>query len=203
MIIKSIVSATCCVLAVVAFNANAELVDNGTVTFDSSTGLEWLDLTETAGLSYNYVKTQLASGGLFEGWAYASLAQVDGLFDSAGGTGPYNGWSTDNNGVVAPLLELWGDISLSSNNYSYFITPDTNPDNKPVYGLAYDDYVMENAATQDYLKSFYLYWVADAEHPEVGSALVRAAVVPLAPAAWLFSSGLLFIFGLAKRKVRS
>jgi len=66
--------------------ANATLIDVGTTTFDDNTGLAWLDLTQTRGLSYNFVSGQLGSGGAFEGWRYANLAEAQDLFFQAGFT---------------------------------------------------------------------------------------------------------------------
>ena len=36
-------------------SANAALIDNGAYTTDNISGLNWLDLTESTGLSYDYV----------------------------------------------------------------------------------------------------------------------------------------------------
>jgi hypothetical protein len=66
--------------------ANATLIDIGTRTLDDNTGLEWLDLTETRSLSYNFVSGQLGSGGAYEGWRYANLAETQNLFWQAGFT---------------------------------------------------------------------------------------------------------------------
>lgn len=53
--------------------AGATLIDLGNVTRDTDSGLEWLDLTETLGLSYGDV----TSGPLFAaGWRYPTDAEV-------------------------------------------------------------------------------------------------------------------------------
>ena len=54
-----------------SINCHASLIDNNFYTTDTTSGLDWLDLTETVGYSYNYISTQLGSGGEFEGWQYA------------------------------------------------------------------------------------------------------------------------------------
>lgn len=56
----------------------------GSITQDTATGLEWLDIDLTAGLSYNDVAAGFGPGGAFEGFAHASLEQVDTLFLNAG-----------------------------------------------------------------------------------------------------------------------
>ena len=69
------------------------------VTRDLATGLEWLDLTTSLGLSYDDVQLQFGPGGGFEGWRHATTAEVTTLFlSSAGltlGTQP---------GVIDPLV---------------------------------------------------------------------------------------------------
>ncbi len=43
--------------------ANAEVVDMGTFTYDSDTGLDWLDVTHTINLSFSDVQSELGEGG--------------------------------------------------------------------------------------------------------------------------------------------
>ena len=50
------------------------------ITTDTESGLNWLDLTETNGLSYNYVSSQLGVGGQFEGFRYATSDEVVALW---------------------------------------------------------------------------------------------------------------------------
>lgn len=64
--------------------ASAGLIDQGTITTDDVSGLDWLDLTETQGLSYDYVNSQLGAGGLWEGWRYATLSEAGVLFQQFG-----------------------------------------------------------------------------------------------------------------------
>lgn len=65
---------------------NSDWKTNGDhlITRDTSSGLEWLDLTETNGLSRNYVFSQLGTNGLFEGWRYALDNEVVGLWSNFG-----------------------------------------------------------------------------------------------------------------------
>jgi hypothetical protein len=51
---------------------------------DTATGLEWLGLFKTAGLSYNTVFSNLGTGGTFAGFRYANLDEVGTLFADAG-----------------------------------------------------------------------------------------------------------------------
>jgi hypothetical protein len=56
----------------------------GTLTFDTDTGLHWLDLTESADFSHSQILQALGPGGIFEGYRLATRDEVAGLFTHAG-----------------------------------------------------------------------------------------------------------------------
>jgi len=65
----------------------------GSITLDTSTGIEWVDpyLPNTFGtypLSYGEVKTELASGGLLDGFRFATESELSSLLFSSLGYGP-------------------------------------------------------------------------------------------------------------------
>lgn len=66
--------------------AALDFIDQGTYTTDSISGLDWLDLTITTGQSYNQVSNQLAMGGLYHGWRYASAAEFNAMITNYTGT---------------------------------------------------------------------------------------------------------------------
>ena len=53
---------------------------DATITVDTETGLEWLDLTETVGLSYAQVEAG-AGGFVADGWRHATVHEVCDLFE--------------------------------------------------------------------------------------------------------------------------
>ena len=55
------------------------------VTVDTTTGLEWLDLTASLGISVDDIQLQFGSGGSHEGWRHATTAEVTTLFLSSAG----------------------------------------------------------------------------------------------------------------------
>ena len=55
--------------------ADWQAVNDGLLTEDTSTGLKWLDLTETANMSFNDVSALLGAGGTFDGFRYATSAE--------------------------------------------------------------------------------------------------------------------------------
>lgn len=64
--------------------AKAAIIDLGTITRDTSSGLEWLDVTESMNLSYNQVVSELGTGGLFAGWRYATSDEIIDLMTEFG-----------------------------------------------------------------------------------------------------------------------
>jgi len=64
--------------------ANADLVDRGLQTFDTQSGLEWLDLSETRGLSFDEVSAQLVAGGQYAGYRYATTLEAQALLGEFG-----------------------------------------------------------------------------------------------------------------------
>jgi hypothetical protein len=82
-------------------SANAILIDNGTITLDSDTGIEWLDLTESINRSYDDVAGQFGTGGDFAGWRHANFTEVSTLFANGGFAAPYFA-----NGISFELFEM-------------------------------------------------------------------------------------------------
>ena len=128
--------ALCACLTVVSFNASATIISvdwqtpgDNLITRDTDNSLEWLDLTVTTYRSYNDISSKLGSGQEFDGWRYASSAEVGGFFDAFGGNSDYySGWSTENNGLFDALAPYWGDPycvrfgSTTGEGRSYAIT---------------------------------------------------------------------------------
>ncbi len=64
--------------------ASAELVDRGLQTYDTASGLEWLDLSQTRGLSFDEVCAQLGAGGQYAGYRYATTLEAQALLGEFG-----------------------------------------------------------------------------------------------------------------------
>ena len=197
------------VLFLVAMPVHAALVNNGSFTTDTASGLDWLDLDTTFGQSMTEATTANS------GWRLATEAEVTTLFwtlfpnfyETADGTCSeftvYCGTSKsaagspDQNAKVVDFVSLFGFTDAPSQ-------PNTqvsrgrwlddlggvhtmgavafSPTNSTIYGI-------------DYLYSA----SADAQIPNVGTYLVRTSVVPVPAAVWLFGSALSFL-GFARRK---
>ena len=81
MTIKTTVTSAALGLLLGPLTANADfisattyLIDNGTYTTDTSTGLDWLDLAETVNTTYLSAETNNP------GWRYASNSEIEGIF---------------------------------------------------------------------------------------------------------------------------
>ena len=101
--------------------ANADLIEqdfissgDGLITLDTGTGLKWLDVTETKGLSVDEILA--GSGGwLTSGFRYASFAEVQTLANNAG-VDTFTGRNirlTENVPGVSLLISLFGNSETS------------------------------------------------------------------------------------------
>ena len=186
--LKILSAATALVLST---SANAALIDNGDTTTDTDTGLIWLDLTETVGLSVHDFFAD-TGGYLSSGWSLALGSQVDTLFVNAGVADP-NVPDPNDAAVIDLLLSLLGQTG----------------ENDGAFGTGYAD---NGSGTF----SLPLYWAWNnrpaingsenccypPERAEVwlGLYLVMPTVIPLPAAVWLFGSGLIGLIGVARRK---
>jgi hypothetical protein len=78
------------------------------LTRDTATGLDWLDLTLTTGLTYAQANTQF--GG--QGFRHATLTEVAQLFTAAGVSSFSQTWTTQN---LAPAQQLLGLLGCTGN----------------------------------------------------------------------------------------
>ncbi|MCW9004850.1 MAG: VPLPA-CTERM sorting domain-containing protein [Gammaproteobacteria bacterium] len=178
------------------------------ITQDTDSGLEWLDLTVTNGVSLSEIYAQLDVGGTYEGWRYATRAEVAGLWDSFGGdSNYYNGLSTQNNGLFDAMAPFVGDTYVDGNYssrtpgdyYSIWVTGDISPSGGHYSATAADTWYEPLYETHDFFKLSDL--EANNITPDMGHALVReVTTVPVPAAVWLFGSGLIGLVGLARRK---
>lgn len=143
-------------------SANSALIDNNTFTTDTVSGLDWLDLTETSNRSYTDINAQLSVGGEFDGWRYASFADVTGFLDSFGGGGSYGGWAESNNGVVRDIAPLWADGWCVGNDCNFSFIYRQNGISGNIRTATMHDEVSINAFTlvdSSITMDYITYWV--------------------------------------------
>lgn len=192
-----------------------------TITRDTGTGLDWLDVTETQWLSYNQVIAQMGAGGAYEGWRYATTAELDQLITNFGyvslmaGPCPYGNKYCDrgeglydDNLIVEQMIHMLGDMvseyePAGSIGYSYGILADTPYSNDYQYeyvGLGIiGDYERRSSDLADQIDTTHGYMTYDRAEGHIGSFLVQTTTVPIPTAAWLFGSALIGLAGI-KRK---
>ena len=96
-------------------SAWAVLVDLGNSTFDTDTDLEWLDMTESKGLSALIIIFGRDPHHLYAaGWRYASFDEITLFLVHAGLQPPFNGnlWSEN----YAPAMNLIGLMGATGTN---------------------------------------------------------------------------------------
>lgn len=100
-------------LSLVGLSVRATLVTGtdprfgpNSLTIDTRTQMAWLDLNESLGLSYNQALADTLPGGLFDGYRFATVPDVLGLYSSAGI--PTNGYYSLENPSIASLISLVG-----------------------------------------------------------------------------------------------
>jgi hypothetical protein len=81
---------------------------------DTSTGLDWLNLTKTVNLSYNTVFGNLVLGGTFEGFRYANLPEIRAFFADAN----IPNIDQDTNANFQPVSDLLGKIGTLAQGFS-------------------------------------------------------------------------------------
>ncbi len=132
----------------------------GSLTKDSATGLQWLDLNLATNISYKSMLTEQGGGGVYAGFRYATANEVETLFINAG-TPDVNSGSAANVAAAQGLIALIGaSNSFRGNDEIFGITGtatatgsvsaiidhvfnngvafyDINAVTSPVYGLDY------------------------------------------------------------------
>jgi hypothetical protein len=177
-------------LAVLPMRAHANLISesdprfgNNAVTLDTRTGLRWLDLPFSVGMSYDFVEAQMGVGGLFAGYRHASSAEVDGLFFSAGipNIGGISDLSTSNNAPALNLLSFVGS-TLSQNGYpgeAAYTSTMTSPgfrDREDLYCVSVNgtpEFLagLGGGSIDSYSNPYHAHWLVEVPEPSFGCLL--------------------------------
>lgn len=164
------------------------------ISCDQATGLEWLDLTETLGLSYNqskqtYFVTQL-------GFRHANESELASLYTAAGVL-VLHGGAPENYQGVELLLNLVGCTGQCGTGGAFgegwidFDAFDPLKASNPFY---------QRKPGGGFVVTVNSSMSKDNVYDYMGNFLVRATIIPIPSALWLFSSGLVGLVGISRRK---
>ena len=173
----------------------AALIDQGITTFDTESGLTWLDLTESTNRSFGDVTDGLDVGGDFFGYRFATNSEVLTLYENAGvafGTG-FRGVNLAYNNFI----DLFGPTASSSSNSAIQGVSATGVD---LFRAGVFSNVFQTGYWADILA-----WPITSVSPSTGFWLVEGTPpppIPLPAAVWLFLSALggLGLFGWRRRR---
>jgi hypothetical protein len=198
---------TCATALVLSASANAAIISadwqasgDGLITQYTTNGLEWLDLTVTASRIYNDVYAELAPGGEFYGWRYATTQELLDFIDEFDGPGSQ----------VSQIVGYWGGLHCASSPglcsageggasfmYQYNEQVNVNTQLGSISNIAF----LTFGADEINVPGNTLGSGRTIASPSKGSALVRGInPVPVPAAVWLFCSGLVGLVGMARRK---
>jgi hypothetical protein len=184
----------CGISEAIVVNADWKVAGDGLTIFDITNNTKWLDLTETANLSMDYVSEQLGVGGEFEGWRFATAVEVHSLLVSSGVTN--FGWHADNVAIAEQLFDIWGELGCTSyprsarvSYFNYVPQPDGWVTGAIGVG-GYSWYWGEGFAWEYGIRSFDLStWVTSSD-PLIANALI---LVPEPVTLALFGAGVVML----------
>lgn len=181
----TLATALCFWVCLLNCGAVAPLEDRGTTTVDPNTGLEWLDLSLTAGNSYNHVLE--GSFTTQQGYRFATAAEVIALFRHAGWSGTDS--KADSVAATQALLLLGTTLSGPDQQRSWMLyDPASDGTLAPTHVPAA---VFGVRAGEGFLSVPGLIPLRDYSSPEIASALVRLVPEPSSLALLLVGSAYL------------
>jgi|GEM_PF-1564892 len=98
-------------LIALSLQTQAEIINHGRYLTDTDTGLDWLDVTESVGISFDDMQYLLETGEKFEGWRYAKKEEVRQLVENYTGIVvhlPDSGSNYFEDGVIDGLVDMLG-----------------------------------------------------------------------------------------------
>lgn len=170
------------------------------ITLDDITGLQWLDLNLSTNISYNAMLTEQGSGGLYDGFRYATASEVETLFNDAG-VPDVNSSTLANTAPALALINIMGATRNFRGAIEIFGITGTTTESGVTSGIVDHSYNGGVAFYDVNVVTGPVYGL-DYSDASIGNWLVADSVaqVPL-PASWLFFSAALGMLGWCKRKI--
>ena len=125
MAILAIMLATVLIISGSVNYARAEMLSKAssfgpdTITYDTKTGLSWLDVTLSTPYSYDEILIELEAGGEFHRYRLATMDEILSFWENAGinvDSGFLNSWTTDNFQPIVDLMALVGITGPNAGN---------------------------------------------------------------------------------------
>jgi len=202
----------CGLSLILSINTHAALIErdlvqgsgDGLLTLDTVTGLQWVDITATQGLSNN----NLLAGDdpyqfIYNGYRLATLQEVQQLFSNAG-VRSFSGEDPEQAKKTLSLIRLIGSTGTDLK-----ITGPNDPYDGPATLFYYADKMVEPflAGASLAVSADSTLWYAftgeglfdfNFSNPNIGAALVKITPVPLPGSLFLLGSAIIGLFGSRK-----
>lgn len=199
----------CWLLLLISLPANSALIDLGPVTRDTSTNLDWLDLTETNGRSYNDVSSELRVGGEFEGWRHATSEEALTLWANFGLPVPSQAstvFTPQEYAAFVNAVSMLGNTYLESDPARFDLgavgmTSTTKDPGSDAYHERIGAYhhIQNFYSVASYLSRDNAYFISARPILSAGTYLVSPVAMPSPPTIFLLSFALFGIFCLMRR----
>jgi hypothetical protein len=174
------------------------------LTIDTSTGLAWLDVAASAGLSYQQVLADTQPGGPFSGYRYTTAPEVLNLYASAGipGSGYYP-LSTPSITSFISLVGLTGSINGQPGILALSGTSSLagGQDAPAIYAFGYGG-IQEYWVNSGGYNSDGTAYGATTSYPDLGSWLVTPVPENSDASIYLLPAASLMGFAFLQRKLR-
>ena len=199
-------------LFVITSSAHAAIIDNDLYTTDTITGLDWLDLSETNSISYNDIPNETVSGGIYEGWRYATYSEVSTMFSvvfngyydtstlgySSSASNAYANQLSDANTFLS-LFDITENDSYTSGSALVTYTASYGFVSGSDGALHLVGAYIEDTGYSEVYRDFFAGYSPDYSYGWAGVYMVRdTTVVPVPAAVWLFASGLIGLVGFVR-----
>lgn len=192
------------------------------VTFHEETGLNWMKLSVTSGMSIDQVSAQFGDGGQFDGWRLATDKEVEAMLKVMIPTITFadnqiNGSHVSQGGGVAPFALNWmkwmGTTLYGTTNYSYGLYYQEGASTILMTGFTQGSNLWQNKVYDDYYSAAYRSSWASADYGifmvKAGSLNQEPSVppgniedVPVSSSGAIIGLGLMAIAGLRRRKAQ-
>lgn len=168
--------------------------NDGLITTDSISGMEWLDWSHTASRSYDDISSKFGFGMEFHGFRYATQMELTELYTNVGFTFPTNVGSS-NVSIVPDFLSFFGVTASGAR---------IGTGTEAIYDLSITSgkHAVAVAYSTGVVLSFLFEASDNLSDSFTGSALVRVAAVPVPAALPLFGTGLAVMGLLGWRRKR-